>query len=154
MTFVLDISFLDYTALFFKIICSAPEMSTKFLSCLLSLLSLSVQALQDHCDKESCNEMKCKDVRTIEKDVPSIVFKKARGRLGNQLNTYAMMLQLKRNYGFDAYILQETYDILSRMFTEETIELPVFEKTFCSPSKLAVQVIPVIISNVKNSYYS
>ena len=45
------------------------------------------------------------------------------------------------HYGYDAYMLQETYDILEKMFTKESIsELPVLEQSFCHHSKMKFQV--------------
>ena len=70
------------------------------------------------------------------------MYKKARGRLGNQLNIYTLLLQLRKNYGYESYMLQETYDILEKMFTKESLqELPVLEQTFCRHSQMKFQVI-------------
>ena len=51
-----------------------------------------------------------------------------------------MLLQLKKKSGYDAYITKETYDILRKMFTKESIELPVLEETFCDINKMKFQV--------------
>ena len=60
---------------------------------------------------------------------------------GNQLNLFTLLLQLKMHYGYDAYMLQETYDILEKMFTKDSIsELPVLEQSFCHHSKMKFQV--------------
>lgn len=96
---------------------------------------------QEFCDGDSCAAAKnCQNVIKIGDDQPSIIFKKTRGRLGNQLNMYAMMLQFKRVYGYDPYLLKETYDILVRMFTPESLELPVLESSFCNLPKMKFQV--------------
>ena len=51
-----------------------------------------------------------------------------------------MLLQLKKKSGYDAYLTKETYDILRKMFTKESIELPVLEETFCDINKMKFQV--------------
>ena len=94
-----------------------------------------------YCYEDETCPKKCQNTRKVGENQPSIVYKKTRGRLGNQLNGYTMLLQLKKDFGYDAYILQETYDILSKMFTEKSIqEVPVLEQTFCHHSQLKFQV--------------
>ena len=51
-----------------------------------------------------------------------------------------MLLQLKKKSGYDAYLTKETYDILRKMFTKESIELPILEETFCDINKMKFQV--------------
>ena len=95
----------------------------------------------NHCDKENCDSIKCRDIKgSIDNGEPSIVYKKTRGRLGNQINGYALQLQLRRIHGYQSYIRQESYDILASMFTKESIELPVLEQSFCSLKKMKFQV--------------
>ena len=94
-----------------------------------------------YCYKDETCPQKCQNILKVGENQPSIVYKKTRGRLGNQLNGYTMLLQLKKDFGYDAYILQETYDILSKMFTEKSIqEVPVLEQIFCHHSQLKFQV--------------
>ena len=114
-------------------------MSTKILPFLVPLLASALCSSKQYCDKDSC-QPKCQNIRQISEKTPSILFKKARGRLGNQLNAYAMLLQLKKDYGYDTYLLQESYDILAKVFTKESIEIPVLEQSFCDISKLHIQV--------------
>ena len=92
----------------------------------------------DYCDKENC---KCREnIKELRPDVPSIVYKKIRGRLGNQINGYALQLQLQRTHGYESFMLQESLDILQTMFTSDSIELPVLEKTFCDVKKMKFEV--------------
>ena len=69
-----------------------------------------------------------------------IVYQRFQGRLGNQLNGYSMMLQLKKQYGYQPYLSNQTYNILNQMFVSETIELPVLEETFCNIEEMPFKV--------------
>ena len=89
---------------------------------------------------KSCDVKTCRQIQTINESDKSIVYKKVRGRLGNTLNAYTMLLMMRKLYGYDAYLLQESYDILTRMFTEESIEVPVLEKTFCDIKSIKFQI--------------
>lgn len=51
-----------------------------------------------------------------------------------------MMLQLKKQYGYQPYLTNQTYTILKQMFESETIELPVLEETFCSIEEMPFKV--------------
>ena len=112
---------------------------TMYFAKLLPFICLSFSAI--NCNKSESCPKKCLNTKFIGKNDASIVYKKARGRLGNQLNIYTLLLQLRKNYGYDAYMLQETYDILEKMFTVESLqELPVLEQTFCHHSQMKFQV--------------
>ena len=66
------------------------------------------------------------------------------------MNGYSMMLQLKKQYGYQPYLTNQTYTILNQMFESETIELPVLEETFCN-----IEEMPFKVWNyVKNINYS
>ena len=61
-----------------------------------------------------------------------------------------MMLQLKKQYGYQPYLSNQTYNILNQMFVSETIELPVLEETFCN-----IEDMPFKVWNyVKNINYT
>ena len=106
--------------------------------CLLAIKITSIYGDLDHCDKENC---KCRDIKNeLNPEEPSIVYKKIRGRLGNQINGYALQLQLRRTHGYNAYLMQESFDILQTMFTLDSIELPVLEKTFCNHQKMKFEI--------------
>ena len=62
-----------------------------------------------------------------------------------------MMLPLKKRGGYDAYLTRETYDILRTVFTEDSIELPVLEDTFCDINSMDFKVR--IIFHVLNITY-
>ena len=111
---------------------------------ILPLIFLSFLAI--FCVKSESCPKKCQNIKYIGKNDASIVYKKARGRLGNQLNIFTLLLQLRKFNGYDAYMLQETYDILEKMFTKESLqELPVLEDSFCYHSQLKFQVsIPIL----------
>ena len=94
----------------------------------------------DHCEKDSCKKPCRNIVGDLDENKPSIVYKTMRGQLGNQLNGYAMMLQLKRKSGYDAYLTRSSYEILTKMFTKESIELPILEDTFCNVSDMNFKV--------------
>jgi hypothetical protein len=51
-----------------------------------------------------------------------------------------MLLEMRRSLGYDAYITQETFDILAKVFTEESILIPVLERTFCNVDQMKFQV--------------
>ena len=60
------------------------------------------------------------------------------------------MLQLKKQYGYQPYLTNQTYTILNQMFESETIELPVLEETFCN-----IEEMPFKVWNyVKNINYT
>ena len=56
-----------------------------------------------------------------------------------------MMLPLKKRGGYDAYLTRETYDILRTVFTEESIELPILEDTFCDINSMDFKVCIVFM---------
>ena len=94
------------------------------------------------CERENC-PIKCKDLKgPLSPQSPTIIFKNSRieGGLGNRLNSYAMMLQLKRKCGYDSYITKQTYSIIRKLFTRESIELPVLEDTFCDVDNMNFDV--------------
>ena len=43
-------------------------------------------------------------------------------------------------HGYQSFIRQESYDTLASMFTRESIELPILEKSFCDLSKMKFEV--------------
>ena len=53
---------------------------------------------------------------------------------------YNMMLPLKKRGGYDAYLTRETYNILRTVFTEDSIELPILEDTFCDINSMDFKV--------------
>ena len=50
------------------------------------------------------------------------------------------MLQMRRHFAYDAYILKDSFDILSKIFKQESIEVPVLEEAFCDISKEKFEV--------------
>ena len=84
---------------------------------------------------------KCKDFTgPLNPQNPTIIFRRSEGGLGNQLNGYAMMLQLKRKSGYDAYITKDSYQIIRKLFTRESVELMVLEDTFCNVDIMSFEV--------------
>ena len=69
-----------------------------------------------------------------------IVYQRIRGRLGNQLNGYFFMLHLQKQYGFQSFLTNHTYNILKKMFVIESITLPVLEETFCYIQQMPFKV--------------
>ena len=84
---------------------------------------------------------KCKDfIGPLNPQSPTMIFRRSEGGLGNQLNGYAMMLQLKRKCGYDSYITKDSYQIIRKLFTRESIELMVLEDTFCNVDIMTFEV--------------
>ena len=54
------------------------------------------------------------------------------------------MLALKIRGGYDAYLMRDSYNILRTVFTEDSIELPVLEDTFCDINSMDFKVCIVI----------
>lgn len=63
---------------------------------------------------------------------PSIFRFRAAGRLGNHLIVYALLMYAKVALGAEAYIEADTKEFLLKVFTEESVRLPVFSETFCN----------------------
>ena len=42
--------------------------------------------LANQCEKEDCSTKKCRNIKSLTENEPSIIYKRMRGRLGNQLN--------------------------------------------------------------------
>ena len=57
---------------------------------------------------------------------------------------YNMMLALKIRGGYDAYLMRDSYNILRTVFTEDSIELPVLEDTFCDINSMDFKVRIVV----------
>ena len=92
------------------------------------------------CETDNC-PIKCKDLKgPLSPKSPTIIFRRSEGGLGNRLNNYAMMLQLKRKCGYDSYLTKDSYKIIRKLFTRESIELPVLEDTFCNVDNMNFDV--------------
>ena len=112
------------------------------LRALLPLLVINSCYADSHCERDGFCQDRCSDfIGPLKPSDPSIIYKNVRGRLGNQVNGYAMLLQMKKTFGYNAFLLQDAYDTLTKVFTKECIELPILEQAFCnSPSKMKFQV--------------
>ena len=51
------------------------------------------------------------------------------GRLGNMISSYLMMLWVRLENGYTAYLDAETSAVMKRYF--ESIDMPVLEERFC-----------------------
>ena len=92
------------------------------------------------CESDNC-PITCKDLKgPLSPKSSTIIFRRSEGGLGNQLNGYAMMLQFKRKCGYESYITRYTYQIIRKLFTKESIELPVLEDTFCDVDNMNFDV--------------
>ena len=63
------------------------------MNCIYFVISLVVLffnvVLANQCEKEeNCMKKKCRNIKTLKENEPSIIYKNMRGRLGNQLNGY------------------------------------------------------------------
>ena len=92
----------------------------------------------DFCDKDSCHGSKNKcEVLRVKSGDPSIWLIHAKGRLGNHLMSYALVMALQKAteaQGVRVFVTQETRDFLSKFFEEITV--PVLERDVCNHQDL------------------
>ena len=74
---------------------------------------------------------KCEPLPPVSQNEPSIFYMEARGRLGNNLLTYAVLLQLPISLGVTSVISDETNEYLARYFTPESIKLKSISMVSC-----------------------
>jgi len=63
----------------------------------------------------------------------------ADGRLGNNLMLYQLMLQLSISLDVDAYINDECYNFLSKIFDTKSIKLRSIQKAYCNYDQIKFQ---------------
>ena len=86
--------------------------------------------LSSVCIDFSRGNQKCDAISASE---PSVMYGESRGRLGNHLLGYTLLLQLQRQLGVRSYINDEMKSVLTKVFTEGSIELDALE---CDPEKV------------------
>ncbi len=75
-------------------------------------------------------------------DGPSLVYAEALTQadgIGQNLNVFAMLWLMRRNFNVDAYIGKRTYMELARVFDESTLDIPVLDDHFCDPDKISFE---------------
>lgn len=107
---------------------------------ILGIIATLVQVCvtNEHCDKDGCKTLKCKQFRRQDygPDSPTVLYGIASGRLGNQLLRYGVMYQMGKHLGAQSFINAELKKYLSAFFEEGGVELPVLEETFCNPEDI------------------
>ena len=106
-------------------------MTTKIIIAFATVLIIAqAGTAQDHC--------KNLDVEKHHPDDPSIVLNGwDRSRFGNQLFTFAMLLELQRTTKMQVYLHSTSYQILKDFFTEDSLKvIPLFNDTFCNAKDL------------------
>jgi hypothetical protein len=87
--------------------------------------------------------------KPLEPSEPSIFVIEAKGRLGNHLMAFAIMITLAKTLKIRGYVTGETAAYLQRYFLAENV--PVFENTFCDysemPMTLFVEDLDILVSN-------
>ena len=94
------------------------------------------------CDKENCEskEESCQhfNINNFGSKNASVFVIESKGRLGNHLITYTIIQALQKKLNIQPFILQETYDYMSKYFGN--ISLPILEKTFCNYQTIPFQI--------------
>eukprot|EP00095_Tigriopus_kingsejongensis_P010494 maker-scaffold436_size171858-snap-gene-0.29 protein:Tk10494 transcript:maker-scaffold436_size171858-snap-gene-0.29-mRNA-1 annotation:"galactoside 2-alpha-l-fucosyltransferase 2" len=109
-----------------------------------------VSGTEDTCDNDGCEKKSCEefDLKNFHPDSKSIIYGEARGRLGNQLLGYAVLAYFRHYLDMDAYINDECREYLLKVFTEESIQMPVIQDKFCDPKKIPLQPYHGHIQNI------
>ena len=96
---------------------------------------------KEMCDIES-KVKTCVDfdgVEQFQKDSRSIFMMTANGRMGNHMIAYSLMKQLNRELNVRTFIRRETKEMLSAVFEESSINVPVLEEVFCNPYEVSIK---------------
>lgn len=93
---------------------------------------------KEFCEKDACSEStaKCRTLHVKPGD-PSIWLIHAKGRLGNHLMSYALVMALQKateSQGVRVFVTQETRDFLTKYF--EDLSVPVLERDVCNHQDL------------------